>query len=48
MDSRCFLGVSSEKWNDWRWQYNNRIVDVKTLSKFIDISEKKMAELGMI
>jgi lysine 2,3-aminomutase len=29
----------SREWNDWHWQYRNRIRDVETLSRVLDMSE---------
>ncbi|WP_054632714.1 KamA family radical SAM protein [Thermoclostridium stercorarium] len=30
--------VTEKQWNDWRWQFKNRIRDVDTLKKIIDLS----------
>lgn len=30
--------VTEQQWNDWRWQFKNRIRDVDTLKKLIDLS----------
>jgi len=37
---------SDLRWNDWRWQYRNRISDVDTLSKIVDLSELEKAEIN--
>ncbi|MFO7814185.1 MAG: lysine 2,3-aminomutase [Halanaerobiales bacterium] len=37
--------VSEEEWNDWHWQVKNRITNVKTLKKVIDINKKETAEI---
>lgn len=36
-----FLDVPDEQWNDWKWQYRNRIDNVEELSKYIDISAEE-------
>ncbi|MGM0378154.1 MAG: lysine 2,3-aminomutase [Bacillota bacterium] len=33
--------VSQEQWDDWKWQVRNRITDVKTLKKVINISKEE-------
>ncbi len=38
-------GVKKEEWNDWHWQVKNRIRDVDTLKKVIDISKKEEKEI---
>jgi len=42
------FGVTDEspKWNDWRWQYRNRIMDAEQLSRVIDLSEKEKADIA--
>ncbi|NLX77954.1 MAG: arginine 2,3-aminomutase, partial [Clostridiaceae bacterium] len=30
--------ISEEQWNDWHWQFKNRIRDVDTLKKLIELS----------
>lgn len=37
--------VKEEQWNDWHWQVRNRITDVETLQKVIDINEKEKEEI---
>lgn len=39
--------ISEEQWNDWHWQFKNRIRDVDTLKKLIELSpdeEKSLRE----
>ncbi|MBP8620352.1 MAG: lysine 2,3-aminomutase [Firmicutes bacterium] len=33
-----FKDVQDEQWNDWHWQWKNRIEDVETLSKVIQLT----------
>ncbi|WP_279230357.1 glutamate 2,3-aminomutase [Thermohalobacter berrensis] len=35
------LGGTEEDWNDYKWQLSNRISDVETLSKIINLSDKE-------
>ena len=36
----------SPEWNDWRWQYRNRITTVESLSRIISFSEKEQREIA--
>lgn len=31
---RFFPEVPDELWNDWKWQFKNRITDIERLSRF--------------
>lgn len=42
---RFFKQVSDKDWNDWTWQFRNRIQTVEELAKFIPISEKEQAQI---
>jgi lysine 2,3-aminomutase len=42
-DIPLFKGVTEEEWNDWRWQWRNRIEDVDTLLKVISLSDEAIA-----
>ncbi len=44
-DIELWKEVSKEKWNDWHWQVKNRITDVETLKKVIDINKKETKEI---
>ncbi len=44
-DIDLWKDVSEEDWNDWHWQVKNRITDVETLKKVIDINEKETEEI---
>lgn len=35
------VGENSPEWNDWHWQYKNRIRDVETLSRVCDMSTEE-------
>jgi len=36
---------ANPKWNDWMWQYNNRINTVEKLSKVFDITEQEKMDI---
>ena len=31
------FGANEENWNDWHWQLKNRITDLETLKRFLDL-----------
>jgi len=35
-----FKDVTEEEWNDWRWQWGNRIEDVEVLAQVAGLSEE--------
>lgn len=41
MNRTIFTDVPDEQWNDWHWQFNNRIENAEALSKYIDLSEEE-------
>ncbi len=43
-----FKDVSSEDWNDWRWQMKHDIKDVETLSKVIKLSDQDREDIGKV
>jgi len=42
---KFFPHVSAVEWNDWRWQIRNRIKDVETLEKMLELSDRELAAL---
>ena len=40
--------VTEDQWNDWRWQVRNRITDVDTLSKIINLTEDERKDIGAV
>jgi len=46
--SRFFASVSNENWNDWRWQFKNRVTSVEELSKYLPLSHKQQAQLRLV
>ncbi|MBM4462071.1 MAG: KamA family radical SAM protein [Chloroflexi bacterium] len=45
---RFFGHVSEEQWNDWKWQFRNRINTVRELAHFIRLSDKEQARLRLV
>lgn len=41
MKRTLFANVPSEQWNDWHWQYKNRIEDVDALAEYIPLSDEE-------
>jgi lysine 2,3-aminomutase len=42
-DIPLFKDVTSEQWNDWRWQWSHRIESVEQLSKVIPLDDEAVA-----
>jgi glutamate 2,3-aminomutase len=42
------LGVGEEQWQDWKWQLTNRISDVVTLGKILDLSSEELKEIAVV
>jgi lysine 2,3-aminomutase len=38
----------SEQWNDWKWQFQNRITSIDELSKFIPLSPVQQERLNLV
>jgi lysine 2,3-aminomutase len=43
-----FPHVSDENWNDWRWQYRNRVRDLDTLLKHLPYTPAESRQLRLI
>ncbi len=42
---RFFPAVTDFDWNDWHWQLRNRITDLRTLERFLQVSEDERLAL---
>lgn len=40
--------VTQDQWDDWQWQVRNRITDVETLGKIINLTEKEEKDIGEV
>jgi lysine 2,3-aminomutase len=45
---RFFSHIPEENWNDWKWQFRNRITTVEELVTFIPLSAKEKAQLKLV
>jgi lysine 2,3-aminomutase len=43
-----FPGVPEEEWDDWRWQFRNRITSLQQLTRFIPVPEELLPSLHQI
>ena len=43
---KYFPAISSAEWNDWHWQLRNRICDLDTLKRLINLTEDEIAAIG--
>ena len=47
-DIELWKNVTEDEWNDWQWQVRNRITDVETLGKVINLTEKEAEEINEV
>ncbi len=40
--------ASDVDWNDWKWQYKNRITTVEELQQYVDFSESELAAIRQV
>jgi len=45
---RLFCNTPSEHWNDWRWQFRNRITTVEDLSKYVHFTPQERSRLRLV
>jgi lysine 2,3-aminomutase len=45
---RFFRDTPDRLWNDWKWQFRNRITRVEQLSQFIPLSTEEQAQLRLV
>jgi lysine 2,3-aminomutase len=41
-----YADVPDERWNDWRWQLSNRVNDLETFARILELSEEEIEGLG--
>ena len=46
--NRFFSHVPEASWNDWRWQFRNRITSVEELARYIPLSEREQSQLKLV
>lgn len=47
-DIELWKDVTEEEWNDWHWQVKNRITDVETLGKIINLTEQEKCDINEV
>jgi len=45
---RCFGDIPNSIWNDWKWQFRNRITSIEKLAQFIPLSTGEQAQLRLV
>jgi lysine 2,3-aminomutase len=45
---RLFGGVPDEAWNDWKWQFRNRITSVEALARLLPLSVEEQAQIRLV
>jgi lysine 2,3-aminomutase len=45
---RLLSHTKSKQWNDWKWQFQNRITSIDELSKFIPLSRVQQKRLNLV
>src|SRR4030042_5290708 len=45
---KSLFHISKENWDDWKWQFRNRITSVEKLATFIPLSAKEKAQLKLV
>jgi lysine 2,3-aminomutase len=45
---RLFRDIPDSLWNDWRWQFRNRITRIEQLVQFIPLSIEEQAQLRLV
>ncbi len=43
---RFYPGVTTSEWNDWRWQLQNRVRNLKSLTRFLQLSEDEQSAIA--
>ncbi|MFO7996305.1 MAG: KamA family radical SAM protein [Dehalococcoidia bacterium] len=45
---RFFGDIPDDIWNDWKWQFRNRITSIERLAQFIPLSIEEQAQLRLV
>jgi lysine 2,3-aminomutase len=45
---RFFGDIPDDVWNDWKWQFRNRIISVEQLVQFIHLSTEEQGQLRLV
>ena len=41
-----YADVPDEQWDDWRWQLSNRVNDLETFARILELTDEERAGLG--
>jgi lysine 2,3-aminomutase len=47
-ENRFLAPITRQNWNDWKWQFRNRITTVEELSNLIPLSAKEKTQLKLV
>jgi lysine 2,3-aminomutase len=45
---KSFQHVPEKDWNDWKWQFRNRITSVEELARYIPLSAKEQEQIKLV
>jgi len=45
---RFFSHITNNLWNNWKWQFQNRITTIEQLAQFISLSAEEQAQLKLV
>jgi lysine 2,3-aminomutase len=45
---KLFGNIPDSSWNDWKWQFRNRIVSIDQLSKLVPLSNEEQAQIRTV
>jgi len=45
---RFFSHITDNLWNDWKWQFRNRITSIEQLAQFISLSAEEQAQIRLV
>ncbi len=43
---RFYPEITTDEWQDWKWQFRNRITDIDTLSQMLWLSQEEILSMG--
>jgi lysine 2,3-aminomutase len=46
--TKLFDHITNKLWNDWKWQFRNRITTVEELAEFIPLSDSEQVQLRLV
>ena len=43
-----YFGATEEDWNSWQWQLRNRVGDIDTLNKLLNLTDQEASQIEMV